>query len=150
MSHVLRPALTTDITEIMEVERSAHDYPWAEKIMSRFLHRPDSVWVMQGVHGLLAHAVFGRVLDEAELMIISVAKQEQGRGIGRELLKTMMVKLRIDGVRRIYLEVRESNRRAIRMYESLGFSHNGRRKGYYPSDFGREDALLYSITFDEI
>jgi ribosomal-protein-alanine N-acetyltransferase len=44
----------------------------------------------------------------------------------------------------VFLEVRESNAAARRLYENLGFHENGRRKAYYAEP--SEDAVLYSKT----
>jgi ribosomal-protein-alanine N-acetyltransferase len=42
----------------------------------------------------------------------------------------------------LWLEVRESNKSAIALYQNNGFDVAGTRKGYYPAENGREDALL--------
>jgi hypothetical protein len=47
-----------------------------------------------------------------------------------------------------FLEVRPSNPRAIALYESEGFVHVGRRKGYYQAEAGREDALVLKLDLD--
>lgn len=44
----------------------------------------------------------------------------------------------------VFLEVRESNMAARRLYEKLGFAETGRRRGYYANP--PEDAVLYSKT----
>ncbi|HCG78020.1 MAG TPA: hypothetical protein DE015_02275, partial [Oceanospirillales bacterium] len=55
-----------DLETVMEIEQAAHQYPWSEKIMTRYLRKPDSVWVLEvdGEHS--AHAVISTVADEAE------------------------------------------------------------------------------------
>ncbi|MOA65737.1 ribosomal-protein-alanine N-acetyltransferase [compost metagenome] len=45
-----------------------------------------------------------------------------------------------------FLEVRESNQSAYRLYERYGFNEVGRRRGYYPAVDGREDALVMACT----
>jgi ribosomal-protein-alanine N-acetyltransferase len=51
-------------------------------------------------------------------------------------------------IRVIYLEVRQSNKIAQKLYRKLGFSLDGIRKGYYQGERGiREDALLMSREF---
>ena len=42
----------------------------------------------------------------------------------------------------MFLEVRPSNRSAIKIYDKSGFGEVGIRKDYYPAKFGREDALI--------
>jgi ribosomal-protein-alanine N-acetyltransferase len=45
----------------------------------------------------------------------------------------------------VFLEVRDSNRRAIRLYQQAGFNEIGLRKGYYPATQGREDAIVMAL-----
>jgi ribosomal-protein-alanine N-acetyltransferase len=46
----------------------------------------------------------------------------------------------------LWLEVRVSNQRALRIYERHGYRRVGERKGYYPADDGRrEDAIVMSL-----
>jgi [ribosomal protein S18]-alanine N-acetyltransferase len=52
----------------------------------------------------------------------------------------VLAELTEDGVRAVYLEVRESNQRARTLYESSGFDSVGRRRGYYRHPL--EDALV--------
>ena len=44
----------------------------------------------------------------------------------------------------VFLEVRESNTAARRLYEKLGFRQTGRRKSYYTNPI--EDAVLYPLN----
>lgn len=48
----------------------------------------------------------------------------------------------------IFLEVRPSNHVALRLYDSLGFNEIGRRKNYYPSHDGHEDAQVLALQLD--
>jgi L-phenylalanine/L-methionine N-acetyltransferase len=58
-----------------------------------------------------------------------VHDQFQGRGIGRELLETLLhVADNFLGLIRVELEVFPDNERAIRLYESCGFEHEGRKR----------------------
>ena len=82
------------------------------------------------------------VLDESELLEIAVQPAMQGRGYGKALLAQAIALARRNGAVRMFLEVRESNARARKMYTSFGFEETGRRKNYYPTEDGREDAIL--------
>jgi len=46
----------------------------------------------------------------------------------------------------MFLEVRVSNRNAIRLYESTGFNEMAIRPRYYPAANGREDAMLMGLA----
>ncbi|WP_370292100.1 ribosomal protein S18-alanine N-acetyltransferase [Thalassolituus sp.] len=141
----VRVADTDDLAAVMKIERAAHAYPWSEKIMLRYLQKKDAVWILEEDNQHLAHAVVSLVLDEAELLMITVAPEFQRRGFGKQLLSMMMNKLQAAGATCLFLEVRASNTPAILLYEGLGFAETGRRRGYYPTPSGREDALLFSI-----
>ena len=76
---------------------------------------------------------------ECELEFILVTPQARGRGIGRMLIHEVAEWARGLMAEEIWLEVRESNTRARRLYERCGFAGVGRRQGYYADP--PEDAL---------
>ena len=84
------------------------------------------------------------VLDESEILNIAVAAELRGRGIGGIMLDAVLAQVRERGAVAVYLEVRESNESARRLYASRGFSELSRRKNYYrkPS----EDALVLQLA----
>jgi ribosomal-protein-alanine N-acetyltransferase len=45
-----------------------------------------------------------------------------------------------------FLEVRQSNFAAIRLYMNVGFNEIGLRKNYYPAAGGRENAIVMAKT----
>jgi [ribosomal protein S18]-alanine N-acetyltransferase len=94
---------------------------------------------------LLRGFVMARCLpDEWEVENVVVAADRRRRGIARSLLRELVAAAGSAGVVSIILEVRESNVVALRLYESIGFTREGRRKEYYQSPV--EDALLYRLT----
>ena len=88
--------------------------------------------------------VFSQVLDEASIYSIGVHSAQQGKGLGHLLLQAALLKMKQAGATRCFLEVRQSNAVARRLYEGNGFELDGIRKSYYPTEGGREDALLMS------
>ena len=106
---------------------------------------------MAGVSLVLAHdngreqpvgfSLFRTVADEAELLLLAVAPDHQGRGIGRLLLEQFVERARAAGANRVHLEVRDGNP-AVRMYRLAGFRPAGRRPDYYRGSDGRQyDAI---------
>ena len=69
---------------------------------------------------------------------------ESKQGIGSALLQEFSQAARVQGAKRIFLEVRESNSPARGLYEKLGFTRDGERSAYYSDPV--EDAILYSLT----
>lgn len=54
---------------------------------------------------------------------IIVNQPYRGHGIGRSLLQALTQNLMHQGVQNIFLEVRASNRAAVKLYQSMGFVH---------------------------
>ncbi|OHX21022.1 ribosomal protein S18-alanine N-acetyltransferase [Chromobacterium sphagni] len=102
--------------------------------------------LFDGEDALLGFMLIMRVLDEAEILNIVVASGHQGQGLGRRLLQASMQALAASGVKRLFLEVRESNAAARRLYQYCGFQPCGLRKNYYPAGNGREHAILMEAT----
>ena len=69
--------------------------------------------------------------DEAEVLNLAVVEGRRRKGVGGALLKAADEEFRMRGVRRVFLEVRESNATAMAFYRTHGFSEAGRREGYY-------------------
>jgi ribosomal-protein-alanine N-acetyltransferase len=86
------------------------------------------------------------ILDEAHLLNITVKPENQGRGLGLTLLEHLMAIAYKADARECFLEVRDSNTAAFKLYERYGFNEIGRRRDYYPAVGGREDAVVMACT----
>ena len=84
------------------------------------------------------------VLDEGEVANLAVAAGARRQGIGSALLDAAIRESTERGVTTLYLEVRESNQPARRLYASHGFEEVSRRKRYYRAPV--EDALILRRT----
>ena len=69
--------------------------------------------------------------DEGEILNLGVVTVHRRRGVGKALVEHILARLGGEGVRSVFLEVRESNAAARRLYENLGFQPVGRRADYY-------------------
>jgi ribosomal-protein-alanine N-acetyltransferase len=141
-----RPMQMADLDAIMAIEPTIYPYPWSRGNFSDSLDAGYSGWVYEEDGRIIGYAVLMLVLDEAHLLNISIAKNHQGRGLGRVLLEYMMQIARGHGAANIFLEVRPSNQAAIHLYESTGFNEMAIRRGYYPAANGREDAVLMGMA----
>ncbi len=87
-------------------------------------------------------ALVRQVVDEAELLLIAVAPNQRGKGLGGRLLDYTIEICSASSTRDMFLEVRSGNTDAIYLYKSRGFEVVGKRPGYYRSDNGQlHDAL---------
>ena len=92
---------------------------------------------------VLGFAAFYRIIDEAELRNIAVDPAHYNQGVGQALLAEGRRRLLEAGAKRIFLEVRQSNRAALALYYSIGFGLHSQRKDYYHDP--REDAYVLSL-----
>jgi ribosomal-protein-alanine acetyltransferase len=86
------------------------------------------------VAGFLAARSLGS--GECELLNLAVAPEHRRQGIARALVRALAELKR--GT--IFLEVRESNRAARKLYKSMGFQEIGVRSDYY--NFPSEAAIV--------
>jgi [ribosomal protein S18]-alanine N-acetyltransferase len=113
------------------------------------IQRSDSIVLCCLYGGEIAGFVSGRIIGEgeeqfAELNNIAVLPSAAGTGYGRELLSAFLKEAAERGCGRVFLEVRESNVRAISLYETSGFLRVGRRRSFYSDP--AEDALLLEFA----
>lgn len=86
------------------------------------------------------------VMDESEILSILVIPKKQKQGFGAQILKTELRKLAANAVAKVFLEVRQDNQSAVRLYESVGFYRLSVRKNYYKLSSGqRVDAGVYIL-----
>jgi ribosomal-protein-alanine N-acetyltransferase len=79
---------------------------------------------------------------EVELLLVAVVPRERGRGVGRQLVDTVSADAARRGASDLFLEVRENNLAARRLYRSLGFVDVGRRPDYYAGADGNRYAAI--------
>lgn len=142
----LRPMRNADLTAVMAVELRAYPHAWTEGIFRDCMRVGYQCWAATIGDALVGYAVMSVAVGEAHLLNICIDPDRQRQGLGRRLLRRM---LRMAGEMQAdtaYLEVRASNAAAKALYESVGFTQIGQRRGYYPAGDGREDALVYAKT----
>ena len=79
---------------------------------------------------------------DRELHRVYVATELQGRGIGRQLMDAALAHPRLAAAERVYLQVWETNERAIGLYESLGFETVGRTTFTIGANHVTEDLVM--------
>ena len=98
--------------------------------------------VIEQAGQVVGFCILQPVLDEANLLLMAIDPAQQGKGLGYQLLDASIALLKNSPVQ-IFLEVRESNTAAIKLYEKTGFHQIDLRKNYYPNSNGtREHAII--------
>lgn len=138
-----------DIPGILEVENSCFTMPWSEESFYEELENELSHYQVVRIDGkVVAYMGYWHILDEGHITNVAVHKEYRRQGIGRLLVEAVLEEARGRKIKGMTLEVRESNKGAIALYESFGFKVCGRRKDYY--DRPKEDALVYWLIFEDV
>jgi ribosomal-protein-alanine N-acetyltransferase len=142
----ITPLDASHIPTVLEIERRAYPFPWSERIFQDCLKAGYSGWLLCDADGAIAgYALLSVAVDEAHVLNLCIDPRAQRRGLGRQLLRHLIRIARAANATRLLLEVRRSNRAALRLYESIGFERLGIRKAYYPAGKEREDALVLGL-----
>lgn len=137
-----RPLTPDSLDAMLQLEQAAHPVPWSRQLLADCFgerYFSGSLWLGQE---LLGFYIADQILDESTLMNICVTPPWQGKGLGRQLLARYVESATARHIAQLWLEVRASNHSAQRLYLSSGFVELGRRKAYYSSAQGREDAVI--------
>jgi len=138
----VRAAEEGDLVAIHVIEQASFSDPWVLEGFRNLLDHPRAKVevAIGGDGGLLGYAVAWYVADESEIANIAVAPHARRRGVGSLLLDRILQAAADFGAKTVFLEVRESNDDARKLYEARGFEIAGRRPRYYRRP--DEDALI--------
>lgn len=146
---MIRPATLDDVPTLMTLEKhAAAAAHWSlEQYRAVFSPSPISrIALVIDEGGAIQGFLMARgVGPEWELENIVVASPARRRGLGARLIGEFLKVARSRGATAVFLEVRESNAAARRLYEKRAFSESGRRANYYLNP--AEAAITYRLDF---
>lgn len=144
---LIRRGTPADIPDLMAIERPAASAAhWSrEQYQTAFSAEAPSreLLVLEeggGIQGFIAGRALGK---EWEIENVVVSESARRRGFGSRLLQEFLAVARSRAAEKVFLEVRESNLAARRLYEKLSFSESGRRPSYYREP--PEPAIVYQL-----
>jgi ribosomal-protein-alanine N-acetyltransferase len=137
----IRRLTLAELSEIEVIEQRAYQTPWSRSMFASELAKGTSI-CLGAYEGdrLVGYIVNSRYVDAWHVMNVAVDPDFQRRGIASRLIERLFELTVEDDGRGYTLEVRVSNKEAIKLYEKLGFERHGIRRGYYTDN--REDALI--------
>jgi len=149
MPYTVRAALPADLDRVVRIARQCRDAAqWPDHEFQRSL-APDAPPSRIALVILDADRVQGFIIgrtagDQWEIENVAVDPSKRRQGLGAELVREFLNRTR-GGANEVFLEVRESNLAAHKLYEKMGFVQVGRRKSYYQEPL--EDAILLRFSF---
>lgn len=128
----VRRAERQDLDAIVDLETGSFSDPWSRDAFASLLLREDAdVFVAEVDERVVGYAVLWTTVDESELANVAVAPGLRRRGVGGRLVRRALEAAAARGAAAVYLEVRESNDAAARLYEGFGFRELTVRRDYY-------------------
>lgn len=137
------PMAAEHVASLAELEQLCFADPWSEAGLSEELTNPCAVFfVALAIDGSVAGYVgMHKAADEGAIDNVAVHPAFRKRGVGKALVQSLIAHAKANGLAQITLEVRASNKAAIHLYETEGFTLWGKRNGFY--NHPKEDALIY-------
>ena len=134
----------SDLDEAYKIEVDVNPSPWKYETFLSSFEVGHKGLICKNDNQMIGFIIFSSIIPEAHILSISVRNEMQSKGIGTLLLKSMLDQCKVMNYKKIFLEVRVSNLKAINFYEKFGFSKDAIRNNYYTDN--SEDALLMSLS----
>lgn len=145
MSYVIRKMTLNDLEQVVAIDQVSFSLPWPVRSFQFELtdNEASRCWVADLEGRIVAMLVGWFIVDELHVATIATHPEFRGQGFGKSILLHALLSAKEEGAIKSFLEVRESNEVAQKMYRDFGFVEDARRAGYY-KDNG-EDAILMSL-----
>lgn len=121
-----------DLDAVSSMEARTFSMPWTRDDYKQMLVCKDAVYVVAKEDGAIvgSHGV-RNILSEGEITNVMVDKPYRGRAISYPMLMELLKQGEAIGIKEFFLEVRQSNEPAIKLYTKCGFQVEGVRKNLY-------------------
>jgi ribosomal-protein-alanine N-acetyltransferase len=130
-----------NVDEVVAIEKQSFSDPWSEESFLVELDLPFSwVWVAKIKNRLTGYCCCWEIEGELQIANLAVHPEFRNQGIGKKILQEILNRACQRKVKKVTLEVRESNQAALKLYRGFDFSEVGRRKKYYRKP--TEDGLI--------
>lgn len=141
---LIRAAREEDVGVVAALEAEVFPDPWPAHLYMQEVGQPLRYQrVVYTEDGFLAAYLFACwQVDELHVLKVATHPLHEGKGLGTSLMAEAKVEAERGGAHGLVLEVRPSNRRALRLYRHLGYAVVGRRPRYYADG---EDALVMTL-----
>ncbi len=128
----VREICDLDVETLALLECSCFSDGWSKEMIASTLERRDFCGVILHLDGKsVGYALGLSLFENAELLRIAIAPTYRKQGLGARVLDAFLALVKQKGAQEVFLEVRESNLAAQRLYLSRGFEAFHLREKYY-------------------
>lgn len=137
------------LDSLSDLEKICFAVPWSRNLFENDISNPMAYYVLAVLNNkVIGYCGLYKVLDEADITNIAVHPDFRGNGLAQMLLDNIFEHCKLSRISKITLEVRESNKKAINLYNKKGFRVVGERKNYYSDNC--ETAILMTKQTEEV
>ena len=129
----------------MQLDYKNLDEKFIDELQKKIIKVEDNIEELLEIKDKIIGYICGwKFIDEFNITNIAITKDFQRKAFAKDLVQFLMSKLLGEKCFKFFLEVRESNNAAKKLYKKMGFSVIGSRKKYYHSP--EEDALVLGVN----
>ena len=148
----IRPIEAAHIADLIRIAEETNLSHWSAQSYLDEMKNPDAIMLRldagdnSTIGFIVGRFVLGgeiEIVTDAEIYNIAITEREQRKGLGKLLFNAFASVCREKKAANIWLEVRESNDKAIAFYKQSGFEHVQTRPSFYENP--REHALLMKL-----
>lgn len=133
-----------DAVTVAEIEKANFSQPWTKEAFANAASDSNYVYLVALDNDIIVgYAGCTIACEEGDVTNIAVSEAYRKMGIGKELLKQLVIYAKKRGALELFLEVRSSNIPARALYGNMGFEAVGTRKNFYQKP--TEDAVLMKL-----
>lgn len=135
----IRTFQSEDMNDVREIEKASFPDPFSRFLFKMLKLRTKEGFIVACDERVIGYAIAEIRKGRGHIISMAVAQDDRRKGVGKALLQDILWRLdqKVDD---FYLEVKEDNTPAIRLYEGFAFRKTGEvKERYYP---GGEAAII--------
>jgi len=122
----------SDMADVMAIEQDAFSDPWDRENFAADIANEHVITLAARIKGRCVGYLSCIALEDyGYIANVAVHRDFRSHGIGQAILNELDLRLRQRSIDSMLLDVRVSNKQAIKFYEKYGFQVLTRRKGFY-------------------
>lgn len=136
------------LDELSEIEKESFSEPWSKESLRDELDNKNAYFIVaKQDEKVVAYVGLYNICSEGYITNIVVREDYRGKSIGSELMLNILKFAQDNKLKFLTLEVRKSNKLAVKFYNKFKFDSEGVRKNFYRRP--REDAIIMTRKFKD-